>query len=102
MSAALVVVLCEKPSLGIRGSLQLSSLAINMLSKYGSPSISKDVDQGKFKTLAQRVEDILTNDILFHEPKQLDLSWILASPLNRDGAPPNVQHIHYKILRGCG
>ena len=70
-----------------------------MASKFASPSISKDIDQGKFKQkLAQRVEDTLTNEILFHEPKQLDPCLILVSPLNRDGAPPNVQHIHFKIL----
>ena len=38
--------------------------------------------------------------VLFQEPKQLDPSLILVSPLNRDGAPPNVQHIHFKILKG--
>ena len=71
-----------------------------MLSKLASPSISKGIDQGKFKQLAQRVVDSLTNEILFHEPKQLDPCLILVSPLNRDGAPPNVQHIHFKILKG--
>ena len=46
-----------------------------MLSKFASPSISKDIDQGKFKQLAQ-------------EPL----------PMCRDGAPPNVQNIHFQIL----
>ena len=82
------------------GPFQLSSLAINMASKFAAPSVSKDVSQGKFKQLAQRVEDTLTEKVLFHEPKQLDPSLILVSPLNRDGAPPNVQHIHFKILKG--
>ncbi len=57
------------------------------------------MDQGRFKKLAQRVEDTLTNETLFAEPKQIDPSLILVSPMNRDGAPPNVRHVHFGILR---
>ena len=58
------------------------------------------VDQGKFLKLAQRVEKVLGDEVLHKEPKQLDPSLILIAPLNRQGAPPNVQHIHFVILKG--
>ena len=71
-----------------------------MAQKFAPPKLSTDIDQGKFGKLAQRVEQTLTEKVLFREPKQLDPSSILAPPLNRDGAPPNVQRIHFKILKG--
>ena len=55
-------------------------------------------DPGKFSKLAQRVEKTL-NGKIHHEPKQLDPKQILVAPLNRDGAPPNVKHIHEQILK---
>ena len=67
--------------------------------KFESPKVAADVDAGKFKKLAQRVEETLTTEILFAEPKQIDPSLILVAPHNRDGAPPNVQHVHYGILK---
>ena len=57
------------------------------------------MDQEKFKKLAQRVEEALSQESLFAEPKQIDPSMILVAPTNRDGAPPNVQHVHYGILK---
>ena len=41
----------------------------------------------------------MTNEILFAEPKQIDPSLILVAPHNRDGAPPNVRHVHFGILK---
>ena len=35
---------------------------------------------------------------LVAEPKQLDPSWVLVSPLNRPGAPPNKRHVHFGVL----
>ena len=66
------------------------------------PSFSKDVvpgtetDAGKVRKLAARVEQTLTWKCLYPDPKQIPVT--LISPLNRLGAPPNVQHIHYGIL----
>ena len=70
-----------------------------MACKFGTPSLGKDVDQGKLKQLAQRVEEALSQDSLFVEPKQIDPSLILVAPTNRDGPPSNVQHVHYGILQ---
>ncbi len=64
--------------------------------KFSPPSISKDVDAAKFQKLAQRVEQTLNTEVLFREPRQLDPAKILVPPLNKDGAPPNVQRIHFK------
>ena len=33
------------------------------------------------------------------EPKQLDPRALLVDPCNRDGAPPNIQHVHHQILK---
>ena len=79
---------------------QDQAVLVKLASKYGAPgSLGKDVDCGKFKKLAQRVEETLTNESLFANPKQLDPQLILVAPTNRDGAPPNVQHVHFGILR---
>ena len=67
--------------------------------KLGAPKTGSDVDPGKFLKLAQRVEETLTNEILYKEPKQLEPNVVLVSPLNRLGASPNVQHIHFGILK---
>ena len=56
-------------------------------------------DQGKLRKLAQRVEHALNEKVRLKEPKQLDPRAVLVAPLNRDGAPPNVQHVHQVILR---
>ena len=49
--------------------------------------------------LAQRVEGVLMNQKVFQEPKQIDPQAILVAPMNRDGAPPNVPHVHHGILK---
>ena len=49
--------------------------------------------------LAQRVEKALSQECLFAEPNQIDRSLVLVAPTNRDGSPPNVQHVHYGILK---
>ena len=67
--------------------------------KFDAPSPGASVDQGKFLKLAQRVEQTLTKEVLYPEPKQLDPNLVLVSPLNRMGASPNVQHVHYGILK---
>ena len=66
--------------------------------RFQAPNPTTSVDQGKFKKLAQRVEETLTTETLYAEPKQLDPNVALVSPLNRLGASPNVQHVHYGIL----
>ena len=70
------------------------------LSKFGSPNLKgASVDFGKVKKVALRVQDTLTQDCLFQDPKQLDPSLILVAPLNRLGAPPNKLHVHFGILK---
>ena len=54
---------------------------------------------GRFQKLAQRVEETLTTEVIFPEPKQVDPNLVLVSPMNRWGASPNVQHVHLGILR---
>ena len=66
---------------------------------FGAPKASKESDAGKMVKLAQRVEEVLNNGVIFKEPKQLDPRAVLVSPVNRDGAPPNVQYIHNGILK---
>jgi hypothetical protein len=68
-------------------------------SKFDAPNPSKDVDTGKFLKLAQRVEQVLTTECLYPEPKQIDPDKVLVSPLNRLGASPNTKHVHFGILR---
>ena len=71
-----------------------------MADKFQAPVTSVDnVDSGKMKKLAQRVEQVLTSDILFVEPKQLDPDLVLVAPNNRDGGPPNKMHLHSGILK---
>ena len=67
--------------------------------KFDAPSPGASVDQGKFLKLAQRVEQTLTKEVVYPEPKQLDPNLVLVSPLNRMGASPNVQHVHFGILK---
>ena len=69
-------------------------------SKFGAPRVGQGTDFGKLGKLAQRVEQTLHEYVVFTEPKQLDPASVLVAPLNRDGAPPNVPHIHSGILRG--
>ena len=69
------------------------------LDKYGSFKVGGNSDAGKSFKIAQRVEAIMTKCIN-NEPKQLAPQALLVDPSNRDGAPPNVQHVHYGILQG--
>ena len=70
-------------------------------SKFGAPRVtSKDVDAGKVAKLSQRVSHTLKTQTLFHEPTHLDPRSVLVSPMNRNGAPPNVHQIHDVILKG--
>ena len=64
-----------------------------------APKPTTSVGQGKFKKMAQRVEETLTTETLYAEPKQLDPNVVLVSPLNRLGASPNVQHLHCGSLK---
>ena len=66
---------------------------------FGAPKGEGRADKGKFRKLAERVEQVLNQEVLFKEPKQLDPRAVLVAPLNRDGAPPNVMHIHHGILK---
>ena len=71
-----------------------------MADKFQAPATSVDlVDTGKMKKLAQRVEQVLTSEILFAEPRQLDPDLVLVAPNNRDGGPPNKMHLHLGILK---
>ena len=55
-------------------------------------------DAGKCFKLAQRVEKVLAK-CLNSDPRQLDPRSLLVDPSNRDGAPPNIQHVHFGILK---
>ena len=57
------------------------------------------MDQGQFKKLAQRVEEALSQESLLVVPQLIDHALILVVATNRDGAPPNAQHVHYGIFR---
>ena len=49
--------------------------------------------------MPDRFEEALAEGRLFVEPKQIDPPLILVAPTDRYGAPPNVQHVHYGILK---
>ena len=66
---------------------------------FGAPKAGTNTDPGKLGKVAQRVEKILGDNVLFKEAKQLDPKTVLTSPVNRDGAPPNIQHVHKGILK---
>ena len=66
---------------------------------FEGPKTGQGVDQGKFLKLAQRVEETLSKETLHPDPKQLDPNHVRVSPLNRMGQSPNVQHIHFGILK---
>ena len=68
------------------------------LEKFGAPSLSAESDKGKAFKLAARVEKVMQT-CLNAEPKQLDPRCLLVDPCNRDGAPPNIQHVHHQILK---
>ena len=62
--------------------------------------VPEGLDPAKMGKLAQRVEKILKDYGTFGEPKQLEPQTVLVAPANRDGAPPNSQHVHNGILKG--
>ena len=66
---------------------------------FGKVVPGPTVDMGKVAKLAQRVEKVLHEYTLYKEPRQLDPQTVLVSPCNRDGASPNVHHVHGQILR---
>jgi hypothetical protein len=65
--------------------------------KFQSPTVGSNSDPTKSFKLAQRVVQILSTAVNL-EPKQIDPRQLLVSAQNRDGAPPNVQHVHHGIL----
>ena len=75
-----------------------SSSRMAGIQKFGAPQLGPQADAGKAFKLAQRVEKTLTKCIN-SEPKQLDPQSLLVDPANRDGAPPNIQHVHFGILK---
>ena len=59
-------------------------------------------DELKTLKLAQIVTECLKNNRIFEDAKQIEPQQVLVVPLNRDGAPPNCQHIHFGIIRSFG
>ena len=68
------------------------------IERFGAPKLGPQADAGKAFKLAQRVEKALSKCIN-SEAKQLDPLSLLIDPDNRDGAPPNIQHVHFGILK---
>ena len=66
---------------------------------FGAPRVGPNTDLAKSQKLAQRVEETLKTKLVHQEPKQLDPRCVLVAPHNRNGGPPNVQHIHWGILK---
>ena len=56
-------------------------------------------DTGRLTRIAHRVIQALEQKTLFKEPKQIHPDQILVGINNRDGAPPNVHHVHADILK---
>ena len=69
-----------------------------MASQFGAPELPQGVDTLKAKKLALRVEETLNKHGLIRAPKQLEPALVLVAPTNRDGGPPNVQHVHDGVL----
>ena len=69
-----------------------------VIDKFGVPKLGPQADAGKCFKLAQRVEKVLAK-CLSSDPRQLDPRSLLVDPSNRDGAPPNIQHVHFGILK---
>jgi len=68
-------------------------------SKFGSPKVNPEItDISKHLKLAQRVEKIMEKAVLAGT-KRIDPRKLLVAPANRDGAPPNIQHVHHGILK---
>ena len=60
---------------------------------FGKVVPGPGVGVAKVGKLAKRVELVLHEKTIYTEPRQLDPQTVLVSPCNRDGAPPNIQHI---------
>ena len=73
-------------------------MAASSVKTVGAPPIGLNTDAAKSFKLAQKVERIL-NTCINSEAKQLKPQVLLVDPSNRDGAPPNVQHVHHTILK---
>ena len=74
-------------------------MADSKLAAFGAPPVALNADQGMLKKLAARVETVLAK-ALNREPLCIDIDAILVAPRNRLGAPPNVCHIHFGIIKG--
>ena len=68
------------------------------IERFGAPKLGPQADAGKAFKLAQRVEKALSKCIN-SEAKQLDPLCLLADQANRDGAPPNTQHVHFGTFK---
>ena len=73
------------------------AMASEGLAKYGPPKLGSESDALKAGKLAKRVEATLQT-CLNKEPRVIDPRALLVAPANRDGAPPNLQHVHRGIL----
>lgn len=69
------------------------------LSKFGEPSLGSNTDALLAGKLAGRVEATMERVLNRGGVKQLDPRLLLVAPSNRDGATPNVQHVHQGILQ---
>ena len=67
------------------------------LAKFGAPTLGASCDAFKAGKLAKRVETTLSACIN-KEPRVIDPRALLVAPANRDGASPNLQHVHRGIL----
>ncbi len=74
-------------------------MAAASASAAAGPSVGAGPDRTKMRKLANKIEDILSTKTLNKEPRQLDPESVLVAPRNRDGAPPNIQHLHQGILK---
>ena len=71
-------------------------------SKFEGPTLEKAgpvAHTGQFLKLAERVEQTLAQEAINQQPKQLDPDRVFVGPNNRLGASPNVQHVHFGILK---
>ena len=65
------------------------------MTNFGEPKVSAEhTDFGKMGKLAHRVDKTMSGGTIFPEPKQIEPRCLIVSRLNRDGAPPNVPHVH--------
>ena len=72
-------------------------MASSDLAKFGAPQLGANSDAFKVGKLAKRVEGVL-NTCINKDPRVIDPRALLVAPANRDGASPNLQHVHRGIL----